>query len=163
MKGELEWKVGKWAGVPVRPGIAHWERRERLESKEREMEVEGEGKGSEVERKGGKVMEGDEEIEQGISTVAISQGEKLEQESPPHQVDSLGSQDLKWHTMYMHQGVEKTELEKAAVAEKKEWLKEEEEGEPLMVSITLPQVCSKMGPCFLETGSLFFRDRVPIF
>ena len=98
MKGELEWKVGKWAGVPVRSGIANWERKERLESKEREMEggVQGEG-----EREGneGKVLEGDEEIEQGISTVAISQGEKLEQESPPHQVDSLGSQDLKWHTM----------------------------------------------------------------
>ena len=42
--------------------------------------------------------------------------------------------------MQVHQGVEKTELEKAALAEKKEWLKEEEEGEPLLVSITLPQV-----------------------
>ena len=42
----------------------------------------------------------------------------------------------------MHQDDEKTELEKAAVAEKKKWLKEEEEGEPLLVSITLPQVHS---------------------
>ena len=33
VKGELEWKVGKWAGVPVRPGIAHWERRERVEDR----------------------------------------------------------------------------------------------------------------------------------
>ena len=38
--------------------------------------------------------------------------------------------------------VEKTELEKAAVAEKEEWLKEEEEGDPLLVSITIPQVCT---------------------
>ena len=55
MKGELEWKVGKWAGVPVRPGIAHWERRERVEANEREVEekekggtpthVEGKGEG----------------------------------------------------------------------------------------------------------------------
>ena len=37
------------------------------------------------------------------------------------------------------QSVEKTELEKAAVAEKEEWLKEEEE-DPLLVSITIPQV-----------------------
>ena len=42
--------------------------------------------------------------------------------------------------MQVHQGVEKTKLEKAALAEKKEWLKEEEEGDPLLVSITLPQV-----------------------
>merc|ERR1712013_431183 len=28
VKGELEWKVGKWSSSPVRPGIAHWERRE---------------------------------------------------------------------------------------------------------------------------------------
>ena len=41
----------------------------------------------------------------------------------------------------MHQVVVKTELEKAALAEKEKWLKEEEEeGEPLLVSITLPQV-----------------------
>ena len=38
--------------------------------------------------------------------------------------------------------VEKTELEKAAVAEKEEWLKKEEEGDPLLVSITIPQVCT---------------------
>merc|ERR1719339_368358 len=113
-----------------------------MESKERELEggVQGEGKGSEGEREEGsgngeKVKEGDEEIEQGISTVAISQGEKLEEESPPPQ------------------GVEKTELEKAALAEKKEWLKEEEEGEPLLVSITLPQSEFIMGLADL-TGEL---------
>ena len=38
------------------------------------------------------------------------------------------------------QSVEKSELEKAAVAEKEEWLKEEEEENPLLVSITIPQV-----------------------
>ena len=52
VKGELEWKVGKWAGVPVRPGIAHWERKGRAEAKEREAEggeeggTQGEGKGA---------------------------------------------------------------------------------------------------------------------
>ena len=73
-----------------------------MESKERELEggVQGEGKGSEGERggdagNGEKVTEGDEEIEQGISTVAISQGEKLEEESPPPQVDSFCWQDFK--------------------------------------------------------------------
>jgi len=47
----------------------------------------------------------------------------------------------------------KTELEKAAVAEKKEWLKEEEEEEPLLVSITLPQSEFIMGLADL-TGEL---------
>merc|ERR1711934_733306 len=49
-------------------------------------------------------------------------------------------------------GVEKTELEKAAVAEKKEWLEEEEE-EPLLVSIALPQSEFIMGLADL-TGEL---------
>ena len=71
VKGELEWKVGKWAGVPVRPGIAHWERRERVEAKEREMEG-GEKGDTQGEGKEGKVMEGDEEIEEGISSVVNS-------------------------------------------------------------------------------------------
>ena len=92
MKGELEWKVGKWAGVPVRPGIAHWERRERVEAKEKEMEG-GEKGGTQGEGKEGKVMEGDEEIEEGISAVAISQDEEppipkgLKPESPLPQVN----------------------------------------------------------------------------
>ena len=38
------------------------------------------------------------------------------------------------------QKVKRTEMEEAAVAEKKEWLKEEDESELLQVSIALPQV-----------------------
>ena len=38
------------------------------------------------------------------------------------------------------QEVKKTEMEEVAVAEKKEWLKEEDESELLQVSIALPQV-----------------------
>ena len=38
------------------------------------------------------------------------------------------------------QEVKRTEMEEAAVAEKKEWLKEEDESELLQVSIALPQV-----------------------
>ena len=88
VKGELEWKVGKWAGVPVRPGIAHWERRERIEAKEREVEEKEKG-GTQGEGKG----EGDEEIEEGLGAVAISEGgepqiqEGLKPESPPPQVN----------------------------------------------------------------------------
>ena len=74
MKGELEWKVGKWAGVPVRPGIAHWERRERVEANEREVEEkEKGGTPTHVEGKG----EGAKEIEVGLNAVAISQKESL--------------------------------------------------------------------------------------
>jgi len=127
VKGELEWKVGKWAGVPVRPGIAHWERRDKVEANEREVEEkEKGGTPTHVEGKG----EGAKEIEVGLDAVAISQKESL----PP-------------------QDDEKTELEKAAVAEKKKWLKEEEEGEPLLVSITLPQSEFIMGLADL-TGEL---------
>ena len=36
--------------------------------------------------------------------------------------------------------VKRTEMEEAAVAEKNEWLKEEDESELLQVSIALPQV-----------------------
>ena len=38
------------------------------------------------------------------------------------------------------QEVKKTEMEEVAVAEKKEWLKEEDDSELLQVSIALPQV-----------------------
>ena len=74
VKGELEWTVGKWAGVPVRPGIAHWERRER-DGKEgggpSSGAVQGEGNRASV-------VEGDEKIEEGIRAVSISQeGEKV--------------------------------------------------------------------------------------
>ena len=94
VKGELEWKVGKWAGVPVRPGIAHWVRRERVEAKEKEMEGKDEG-GGQGEGGGGKAEEGDEEIEEGMGAVAISHGEapqtqgdlKPEEESQPAQVN----------------------------------------------------------------------------
>ena len=51
------------------------------------------------------------------------------------------------------QSVEKTELEKAAVAEKEEWLKEEEEEDPLLVSITIPQVSTTpltFSSCFFD-------------
>ena len=51
------------------------------------------------------------------------------------------------------QSVERTELEKAAVAEKEEWLKEEEEGDPLLVSITIPQVSTTpltFSSCFFD-------------
>ena len=93
VKGELEWKVGKWAGVPVRPGIAHWVRRERVEAKEKEVEGKDEG-GGQREGGGGKVEEGDEEIEEGMGAVAISKEEapqtqadlKPDEESPPAQV-----------------------------------------------------------------------------
>ena len=74
VKGELEWTVGKWAGVPVRPGIAHWERRER-EGKEgggpSSGAVQGEGNRASV-------VEGDEKIEESIRAVSLSQeGEKV--------------------------------------------------------------------------------------
>ena len=89
VKGELEWKVGKWAGVPVRPGIAHWERRERMEAKESEVEEKEKG-GTQGEGKG----EGHhEELEEGLGAVAISEGgepqiqEGLKSESPAPQVN----------------------------------------------------------------------------
>ena len=76
VKGELEWTVGKWAGVPVRPGIAHWERRER-EGKEGGGPPTGVAQG-EGEGEGASVVEGDEKIEEGIRAVSISQeGEKV--------------------------------------------------------------------------------------
>ena len=74
VKGELEWTVGKWAGVPVRPGIAHWERRER-EGKEGGGPPTGAAQG---EGNRASVVEGDEKIEEGIRAVSISQeGEKV--------------------------------------------------------------------------------------
>ena len=89
VKGELEWKVGKWAGVPVRPGIAHWERRERMGAKESEVEEKEKG-GTQGEGKG----EGHhEELEEGLGAVAISEGgepkiqEGLKPESPAPQVN----------------------------------------------------------------------------
>ena len=74
VKGELEWTVGKWAGVPVRPGIAHWERRER-EGKEGGGPPTGAAQG---EGNRASVVEGDEKIEDAIRAVSLSQeGEKV--------------------------------------------------------------------------------------
>ena len=79
VKGELEWMVGKWSSSPVRPGIAHWERLEKVKSEENEM-----GK-SESEERGGSEKEGEGEekvpendvgkTEKAIGAVTISQSE----------------------------------------------------------------------------------------
>jgi len=138
VKGELEWMVGKWSSSPVRPGIAHWERREKVKSEENEMgkSESGEGGGSEKEGEGEeKVLENDVgKTEKAIGAVTISQSEADEV--------SLASEEVK-----------RTEMEEAAVAEKKEWLKEEDESELLQVSIALPQSEFIMGLADL-TGEL---------
>ena len=56
-----------------------------------------------------------------------------------------------------HQGVEKTELEKVAMAEKKEWLKEEE-SDTLLVSITVPQVVCKSIKALIYVACHFSRS-----
>ena len=76
MKGELEWKVGKWSSSPVRPGIAHWEMRRKVKSEENEMgkSESGEGAGGEKEGEGEeKVPENDVgKTEKAIGAVTIS-------------------------------------------------------------------------------------------
>jgi len=137
VKGELEWKVGKWSSSPVRPGIAHWEMREKVKSEENEMDKSEreEGRGSEKEGEEEKVPENDVgKTEKAIGAVTISQSEADE--------ESLAPQEVK-----------RTEMEEAAVAEKKEWLKEEDESELLQVSIALPQSEFIMGLADL-TGEL---------
>ena len=57
-----------------------------------------------------------------------------------------------------HQGVEKTEFEKIAVAEKKEWLKEEAESDTLLVSITVPQVICKSMKALIYVACHFSRS-----
>ena len=57
-----------------------------------------------------------------------------------------------------HQSVEKTELEKVAMAEKKEWLKEEEESDTLLVSITVPQVICKSMKALIYVACDFSRS-----
>ena len=87
MKGELEWKVGKWSSSPVRPGIAHWERLEKVKSEENEMgkSESEEGGGSEKEGEGEeKVPENDvKKTEKGIGAVKISQSEADEESLAP--------------------------------------------------------------------------------
>ena len=73
--------MGKWSSSPVRPGIAHWERREKLKSEENEM-----GKSGSEEGGGGeeKVLENDVgKTEEGIGAVKISQSEADEESLAP--------------------------------------------------------------------------------
>ena len=78
--------MGKWSSSPVRPGIAHWEMREKVKSEENEMDKieREEGGGSEKEAEEEKVPENDVgKTEKAIGAVTISQSEADEESLAP--------------------------------------------------------------------------------
>ena len=78
--------MGKWSSSAVRPGIAHWEMREKVKSEENEMDKieREEGGGSEKEAEEEKVPENDVgKTEKAIGAVTISQSEADEESLAP--------------------------------------------------------------------------------
>ena len=78
--------MGKWSSSPVRPGIAHCDRREKVKSEENEMDKSEreEGRGSEKEGEEEKVPENDVgKTEKAIGAVTISQSEADEESLAP--------------------------------------------------------------------------------
>ena len=78
--------MGKWSSSPVRPGIAHWEMREKVKSEENEMDKieREEGGGSEKEAEEEKVPENDVgKTEKAIGAVTISQSGADEESLAP--------------------------------------------------------------------------------